>query len=86
MSDIAYDKYSARGSRTPCPECGRVGTMTLEGEWIVKEGSIAGKQIKALMELFLYIVCGAEDVEGCGWRKRGRISETGHFEVPAEES
>lgn len=75
-SGSLFDSHSARGSRTPCPDCGRVGTMTLCEEWKVKtdlDFSLAGVGTKFPATLAIRVTCGAEDVEGCGWNTTGGI-------------
>lgn len=75
-SGSLFDSHSARGSRAPCLDCGRIGTMTLSEEWKVKtdlDFSLAGVQTKFPAAMHIRITCGAEDVEGCGWNALGEI-------------
>lgn len=79
-----YEEYTkaARGSRTPCRSCGKVGTMTLGTRMRVNPPgtySLAGVQFKLTGISVSTITCDPE-LNGCGWTADGKI-EGKHFVV-----
>jgi hypothetical protein len=73
---------AARGSRTPCPECGTVGAMTL-GTRLVADPIGAklqgGSTIKTTGTMRPAITCDP-DQGGCGWSAYGHYTDR-HFVV-----
>lgn len=71
MTEI--DPLAARQSRTPCPECGKTGTMTLGRKLRanpIGSFSLAGAQMKVSARDVDTITCDP-DVGGCGWSADG---------------